>query len=143
MQDLPRALPNPDPSTEPFWEAARQGKLVIQRCRTCGTYYHPPLPECLRCRDAGAQSDLAFEQVSGYGSIYSYVHIHTTRVKGFEKVTPYPVVFVELDEQPGLILSVNMPGVKRQDLRMGARVEAVFIDIGQGFMLPEFHLATS
>ena len=28
-------VPGSDALTEPYWEGARQGKLLIQRCRQC------------------------------------------------------------------------------------------------------------
>ena len=30
--------------TAPYWEAAREGRLAIQECRSCGQLSHPPLP---------------------------------------------------------------------------------------------------
>src|SRR6185503_20313055 len=32
-----RPVPTPTPEMAPFWEAARRGQLVVQRCRACGT----------------------------------------------------------------------------------------------------------
>lgn len=141
MTAIVRYPPKPDALTQPFWDAAKQRKLAIQRCQTCRTYYHPPVAECPRCIASRSKSELAFEPVSGKGTIYSYTIIHTTRVKGFEKAAPYPLVFVELAEQPGLLLCANMPDTKVEDIRSGAPVEVVFEDIQGGFALPEFRLA--
>ncbi len=142
MEGLSRPLPAPDVLTQPFWDAARQGKLAIQRCQTCHTYYHPPVRECLRCVASGSPCELAFEPVSGRGRIYSHTLVHDTRLKGFEAVLPYRLIQVELAEQVGLLLFANMPDSPGEAIRIGAAVEVVFIEIGDGFVLPEFRLAS-
>jgi uncharacterized OB-fold protein len=41
-------LPAPDPETQPFWNAARAGTLLIRRCGDCGRFpLSPPVrPVC-------------------------------------------------------------------------------------------------
>jgi uncharacterized OB-fold protein len=43
----PRPVPVPTNITRPFWDAAKQGKLVLQRCRRCGTWQYWPRPVCV------------------------------------------------------------------------------------------------
>ena len=49
-----------------FFEGTREHKLLIQRCTSCGTLRHPPLPACAKCR--------SFEwdtvEASGRGTLY-------------------------------------------------------------------------
>jgi uncharacterized OB-fold protein len=33
-----------------FWEAGRDGRLLVQRCGGCGLVRHPPAPMCARCQ---------------------------------------------------------------------------------------------
>jgi uncharacterized OB-fold protein len=42
-------LPAPDPETQPFWDAARAGTLLIRRCRDCGRFTFYPRPFCPVC----------------------------------------------------------------------------------------------
>ena len=86
---------------------------------------------------------LCFEQVSGKGSVFTHTLIRDTRMKGFENIMPYPVVLVELAEQPRLIHYANMPTTNLEDIRIGRPVEVMFIEIGEGFTLPDFRLATN
>ena len=37
-----RPIPVPNEWTKPFWEAAQQGVLALQRCQACGHFQHPP-----------------------------------------------------------------------------------------------------
>ena len=134
MTDTPsKPLPMPDDLTRPFWDAARERRLEIQRCSACGYYNHPPRPLC----DACGLEDLAFEPVSGRGSIYSYTVMRQRNVKGFEDDVPYVNVIVELDEQPTLFMITYMPGSESDRVRIGQRVQVVYEE-RDGVVLPQF-----
>ena len=44
-----RALPQPTPETQHFWDGARAGELLLQGCDDCGKVYFPPRPFCPAC----------------------------------------------------------------------------------------------
>jgi len=120
--------------TRPFWEAAREGRLVIQRCHACGYYNHPPRQECDKC----LSTDLAFEPVSGLGRVYSYTVMYQKNVQGFEDHLPYLTALVELDEQPMLLLVTNLPGAVADDSLLDARVRVEFERVDDEITLPQF-----
>ena len=133
--------PRPDitPLTQPFWDGAAQGRLVLQRCRACGHYDHPPFPECTQCRSA----DSAFEPVSGAGTIFQRCIVASPVVAGFEERIPYACLAVELDEQRGLLVVGNLvdnavdaagsPGTVLVSLRVaGGAVRLQVADSGPG-----------
>jgi uncharacterized OB-fold protein len=131
---MKRPVPQPIPLTAPFWEAARHDRLEIQRCRACGHYNHPPIPQCPQC----GSLDLGWEQVSGRGTIYGYTVMHQPLVAGFEDAVPYNCIAVELDEQANLLLVGNLVGTS-DGPRVGLRVEVEFAELGEGYKLPLFH----
>jgi uncharacterized OB-fold protein len=132
-------LPVPDDITAPFWEAARQGVLKIQRCGDCGAYQQPPGAACGRCASAA----LAFEQVSGRGSVYAYTETRSgARHPGFAAKVPYLVGLVELAEQPGLLMHTNFPGATLEMLRTGAPVTVEFERLTDEIAIPQFRLVT-
>src|SRR5579884_2361456 len=94
-----RPLPVIDETTAPYWEAARQGMLVILRCSRCRRWRNPPSPVCPDCFSEAAD----WEQVSGLGTVSHFTVLRQPRVGGFEDAVPYAVIVVELDEQPGLL----------------------------------------
>ena len=100
-----RATPAITDLTRPFWDAARNGALAIQRCGDCRYYNHPPREACDRC----LSNALAFEPVSGLGTIWSFTVMHQKSVAGFEASVPYLTALVELDEQEMLLLLTNLP----------------------------------
>jgi uncharacterized protein len=129
-----RALPAVNELTRPFWDAAREGSLAIQRCRACGYYNHPPKPLCDRC----LSPELRFEQVSGSGTVWSYTVMHQQSVSGFEQSVPYLTALVELDEQPMLLMLTNLPGTLAEEIRIGARVQVTFQRLNEEIALPQF-----
>ena len=129
-----RALPAVNELTQGFWDAAREGRLRIQRCQSCGYYNHPPRALCDRCLSSG----LHFEDVSGRGSVWSYTVMHQKSVAGFEESVPYLTALVELEEQELLLLVTNLPGIAPAEVRIGQRVRLTFEQMQDGTALPQF-----
>ena len=129
-------LPVPDEVSARFWDAAREGRLVIQRCGRSGRSFHPPVHVCTCC----GQSDLQFERVRGRGVIYSFVVMRDQRVQGFEDRVPYVNVWVELEEQPHLVLVTNLVDAELSDVAIGAPVEVSFEKLSDEITLPQFRL---
>ncbi len=131
-----KVLPVPDTWSTPFWQAARRGELVLQRCTSCGDWQHPPLPVCSACNGR----EFGYEPVSGRGSVYTFTVTHRPLVPGAPDV-PYAVVVAELDEQVGLRLVANLVGSPVDQLCDGDRVAVAFEDAGQDGALPQFRIA--
>jgi uncharacterized OB-fold protein len=130
-------LPLPDEQSRGYWEAAREGRLAIQRCGACRRWYHPPGVICTAC----GSEKLAFENVSGRGTVYGYSVMHDKRVRGFEHRVPYISVWVELAEQPLLITVGNLVGVSPSEVRIGLPVEVFFEKLNDEVTLPQFRRA--
>ncbi len=133
MQAKP--IPVPDELTRPFWEAAREHRLVVQRCIACGYYNHPPRSAC----DACLAQQLRFEQVSGQGRIYSFTVMHQRDVPGFEAEAPFINIVVELNEQPMLLMVSNLPFSERERVRIGTPVKVDFEERGE-IVVPQFRI---
>jgi uncharacterized OB-fold protein len=118
-----------DPIDAGFWEAARDSRLVVQACGSCGHRTMPPRPMCPRCRSV----ERVWEPVSGTGTIWSWTVAHPPLLPAFLPYTPYAVVVVALDEDPvlrlvgNLVTEVDAPidSVDPSTIRMGGRVRAV------------------
>jgi uncharacterized OB-fold protein len=81
-----------DPFSWPFWEAAANGRLLIQHCRGCGRHQFYPRPHCVRC----GKDSLVWEPASGHGRVYSATTVHLKVVAA--RNPPYRVGIIELDE---------------------------------------------
>ena len=70
--ERPRPEPVIHPDTEAFWAGLSDGKLLVQRCRQCGTYRFPFAPICHRCRSF----DLTWEPIAPEGLVATAVVVH-------------------------------------------------------------------
>jgi uncharacterized OB-fold protein len=131
-----KPVPVPDELTRPFWDAAKERRFVIQRCRSCGYYNHPPRRFC----DACLSQDLRFEPVSGRGTVYTFTVMHQRDVAGFEEEAPFINIVVELAEQPQLMMVSNLPIADRAKVSIGAAVLVDFEDRGEGVVVPQFRI---
>jgi uncharacterized OB-fold protein len=127
-------VPVPDELTAFFWDGARQGKLLIQHCESCGFYVHWPRPCCKRCKSF----ELSPAEVSGRGTLYSYTICVHPFDPWLESRIPYVLAVVELEEQPNLKLVSNIVQCAEEDLRCGMPVEVAFEKLTDEVTLPVF-----
>jgi len=114
-------------------------RLLINRCRPCGRWHHPPGPVCPSCWS----DDVVPTEIAGTGTIHLAIFLHQgPPAEGVDYSTPHPVVTVELDEQPGLRFTSTVVGADNDDITIGSRVALGWID-RDGAPLPVFHLATT
>ncbi len=128
--------PAVDPDTAGFWAATARGELALCRCQVCRTWLQPPME---RCRVCGGPT--AYEQVTGDGTIYSFIVVNRPSTSGYAEQVPYAVALVELDEQPGLRLSARLVGVDPHgpEVAIGTRVRAEIVGVPGGpFHVPVF-----
>jgi uncharacterized protein len=117
-----------------FWfEGARAGRLLIQRCASCGRLRHPPRPMCKACRSL--QWDTV--EASGRGSVHSYVVNHHPRVPAFD----YPLLVALIDLEEGTRLVSNLIEVEPDDVKVGMPVVATFVRFDDDLTLPQFRPA--
>jgi uncharacterized OB-fold protein len=129
-----KPVPRPSAESLPYWEGAKEKKLLLQHCRSCGEFWFPPAARCRHCLSA----DFAWDPVSGEGRIYSFVVYHRLYHPAFEDVLPYVVAIIELREGPRLLS--NIVGTAWQDVRCDLPARAVFEDDGRGFIIPKFEI---
>lgn len=125
-----RPAPGMSDDTRFFWEGAKAGKLLIQRCKSCGSLRHPPGPVCPSCHSFEWDTVTA----SGRGTVYSFVVMHYPEVPPFEY--PNPVALVELDE--GTRLVAQLVGVKPEEVTIGQAVQVEFNTFEGDLVLPQF-----
>lgn len=131
----PKPLPQPTPISQPFWDAAREHRLSIQRCASCDRYLFYPRPLCPHCGGA----ELAWTEVSGRASVYSYTIARRPTARAFELDVPYVIAIVELAEGPHM--TTNVIGCDPESVRIGMPVEAAFDDVTDEVTLVKFRPA--
>jgi uncharacterized OB-fold protein len=116
MADRPR--PAPTALSLPFWQAARAGNLVLQRCDHCGAHRWTPQILCVRCHS----ESFAWTRVSGRGVLYSVTVVHRAPMEAF--TTPYLIAVVKLEEGP--LMLTNLVDCEPDAARIDMPVEVVF-----------------
>jgi len=107
-----------------FWRKIPQRyNLIGTRCETCGTYFFPPRSFCPACRREGKIVEHRFQ---GRGTVVTYTVIRSASEQ-FERLTPYILAIVQLDEGPRFTSQVVAePG----EIQVGTPVRSVFRRIG-------------
>jgi uncharacterized OB-fold protein len=113
-------LPKPTPETRPFWDAAREGRLLIQACEDCGTRYFYPRPLCPSCLSRRVQWIAA----SGRGRLHAFVINHRPP-RGFPPA-PFVIGIVELEEGPRMMAQIVDVAPDPAALRCEMPLEVVF-----------------
>ena len=135
---MPRQSPVPDGVDAPYFEAANEDRLVIQHCSTCDRYQHPPEPACFQC---GSADNLAWRQIGGGGTIYSYGVVHDSPITVLQVDQPYNVAVIELDDCPGINVVSHLPGTPVDEVPIGGKVELMFLRTeATGQKVPEWRL---
>lgn len=128
-----KPVPSPSPLTAPYWEAARDGRLLLRRCDACGAVSHPPRPLCVACwSDA-----VSWVTAKGSGRIVSATIVHQPPSPAYAAEVPYVLAIVDLEEGPRMM--ANIVGCKPGDVRIGAKVRVTFEERGE-VRIPQFEL---
>lgn len=127
MSDAPHSpgFPLPDPHWEPtrgFFAAAARGELAVPRCRGCGVRVWYPRPACPGC----GGDDLAWESVSGRGTLFSWAVVRRPLWRPFADRVPYATALVALDEDPAVRIVTLLVDCAFEALRVDMPVHAVF-----------------
>jgi uncharacterized OB-fold protein len=122
-----------DDASAPFFDAAREGRLLIRRCPTCGELF---VPHQERCPDG---SDLEWVAADGSATLVTWSVDHgagispeLTSATGDGEV----IAIVELTEGPWLHTAV--PGVDPAALSAGLPMRVEFVPLGGGEPVPTF-----
>lgn len=108
----------------PFWEAAKEHRIEIQKCNDCGRFQWGPNVICHHCHSF----DLGWGEVRPRGTIYSWERVWHAHTPALAEQTPYVILIVALDDDPQIRLIGNLVGDQQAPVPIGAPVEAVFED---------------
>jgi uncharacterized OB-fold protein len=129
--DLPVPIVNAD--SAPYWEGARDDKLLLQRCADCGTLRFFPRYLCTEC----GSDDADWAEASGRGTVHSFTIVHRAAFPEFQSRTPYVVALIDLEEGPRMMS--NIVGEDALKVEIGEPVTVVFEPRGpDGAKVPQF-----
>lgn len=132
---MQRVQPPVTPLTEPFWEATREGRYLLQWCLDCGEPIFYPREICPRCLD----SNLEWREASGDATVYAVTVEHRPQDKRNTELAPYVVALVDLAE--GVRVLSNVIGCPPDDVSVGMAVRLTWEPLEDGRRLPQFEPA--
>jgi uncharacterized OB-fold protein len=118
-----------------FWDGVKAGRLVFQKCKTCGAVQFPPRYHCAACW----ASELENIDSSGRGSVESFTIVRRAPTAAYRESVPYVVAAITLQEGPRMITTVI--GDDALDVQIGDPVIVEFRANPLGQQLPQFRRA--
>lgn len=128
----PKPVPEISEELRPFFAAAREGRLMVQRCTGCGRRRFPPRDICSECLGREAE----WVASCGRGRVVSFNVMHQVYHPGFAAEVPYAVVLVELED--GGRMLTNLVDCALERLRTELPVEVTFERRSPDVALPQF-----
>ncbi|NLT30764.1 MAG: Zn-ribbon domain-containing OB-fold protein [Propionibacterium sp.] len=111
-----------------FFDAAREGRLEIQRCADCGELRHPPGPACPKCRSFNWDTI----EASRKATLHSYTVVHHPP----DPSLTYPLAVGLVDLPEGTRLVADIEGIEPDELELGMELEVGFGEHAHGEILP-------
>jgi len=130
------AVPVPTPETQPFWDGAREGRLMLPWCEDCAQPHFHPRAICPHCGGA----TLHWREASGRGRLHTYVINHKP-ARGFEDRVPHVIAVVELAEGPRLLTNVEIADPTPEKLAIDMPLLVSFRTLNEKIALPVFRPA--
>lgn len=130
---LGRPEPPLSADTQAWWDATREHRLTVQRCRSCGHAQLYPRAICTSC----GSTEVELADASGRGVVYSHTTVHRSPDPDCF-LPPYVVALVRIEEGP--LLLTNIVGTDPAEVRCDVEVEVTWEELADGRALPLFAL---
>jgi uncharacterized protein len=126
----PHIRPEETALTAPYWDGARAGVVMLQRCLDCGRVWHPPAPTC----PGGVDHRIEWFTACGRATLFSYTRVEHAVHPAVARALPYLVALVDLEEGPRFLC--NLVVADPADLRAGLPVTLAAGPAAGGLELP-------
>jgi uncharacterized OB-fold protein len=135
----PMKDPFADESTQPFWDAALEGRLVTSKCTQCGTCILPPQPRCFQCQN----DTFEWVELPGTGTIYTFTVVRHPLAPQLAEVVPFVSGVIDLDgtQGAGSRMIANIVDVDPVTVKIGAKVRIQFDKVSDTLAVPRFRPA--
>lgn len=128
-EEWAKPLPQPDGVSARYWEAAAEGKLLIQRCPHCGEHQFYPRALCTTCG-----GDPEWVEAAGRGTVHTFTVVRQMGMRPFRDELPYVVAMIELDEGPRIM--GNVTDCDPESVEIGTPVEVHFVRVDETTGIP-------
>ncbi len=127
-----RVEPPVTDTTEPFWDATRDERLLVQWCDDCDEAIFYPREVCPSCLG----TELSWRESAGAATVYAVSVQHRPGNPFMADRVPYAVALVDLDD--GIRMMTNVVDCDPDTVTIGQRVEVCWEPLSDGRNLPLF-----
>lgn len=131
-----KPVPLKTQDNHPYWDAADDHQLALQKCDDCQTYAHPPGPSCANC----GSEKMSWENFGAdiQATIYSFVVSYRPFLPGFQDDLPTIIAQGLLKDVPGVKIMCNVLECDAKDVYIGMPVKMKWDDIVDDRALPQW-----
>ncbi len=127
-----KPIPTPTPLTQPFFDGAKEGKLMLPRCTNCNRVHWYPRHLCPFCHHNGIE----WIEGSGKGRLHTFAVQHRA-FGGWAAEAPFVTAYIDLNE--GDRMATVLRGVdptKPEEIKVGSLVEVEFEEASDDVSIP-------
>ena len=131
-----KPIPRKSPHTAPFWDGAKEGKLMLPRCTECNRVHWYPRHICPFCHSV----NLEWIEGSGEGTIHTFAVQHMTP-PAWKDDAPYVTAYIDLKEGDRMLTILRgVDPQKPESIQIGSPVKVEFEDVGEDTHVPFFRV---
>lgn len=117
-----KPIPPRGQHTQPFWDGAKEGKLMLPRCQECNRVHWYPRFICPFCHS----TNIGWIEASGKGRLHTYAVQHRA-FGGWAEEVPYVTAFIDLDEGDRMMTVLRgVDATKPEEIKIGSLVRVEF-----------------
>ena len=121
-----------DPLTKPFWDAAKEDRLVLPRCTSCNRVHWYPRFICPFCHS----TEIEWIYGSGIGYIHTFAVQHRA-FGGWAEETPFVTAYIDLAEGDRMFTVLRgVDPAKPETIKIGAMVKVEFEPASEDVHIP-------
>jgi len=118
--------------SQPFWDATREQRLLLQWCTDCEQPIFYPRAACPTCLG----SSMEWRPASGRGEVYAVTVDHRPQITTRRTEEMFAVALITLEE--GVRMMSNVVGCAPEDVTVGMKVSVTWEPLSDGRHLPQF-----
>lgn len=127
-----KPIPTPTPLTQPFWDGAKDGKLMLPRCTSCNRVHWYPRHICPYCHS----DSIEWIEGSGKGRLHTFAVQHRA-FGGWASEAPFVTAYIDLNEGDRMLTVLR--GVdpnKPEEIKIGSICEVEFEEASEDISIP-------
>jgi len=122
LAEYNKPIPQPEPVNQPFWDGAKEGKLMLPRCTVCNRVHFYPRIMCPHCHSMSIE----WFEASGEGYIHTYAVQHRA-FGGWADEVPFVTAFIDLKEGDRMFTVLRgVDATKPEEIKIGTLVRVEF-----------------